>query len=57
MPRQREIDRVSRPLLHHGYPRLDMAVLALVTGLAACIASFILLLLWLWLMYRRLRGH
>lgn len=43
MPRQREIDRVGQRLLHHGYPRLEMAVLVLVTGVAGLIASFILL--------------
>jgi heme/copper-type cytochrome/quinol oxidase subunit 4 len=43
MPRQREINRVGQRLLHHGYPRLEMAVLVLVTGLAGFIASFILL--------------
>ncbi|WP_332848448.1 hypothetical protein [Massilia sp. S19_KUP03_FR1] len=43
MPRQREINRVGRRLLHHGYPRLEMAVLVLVTGLAGFLASFILL--------------
>jgi len=43
MQRQREINRVGRRLLHHGYPRLEMAFLVLVTGLAGFLASFALL--------------
>jgi hypothetical protein len=43
MHRQREIDRVGQRLLHHGYPRVEMAVLVLVTGLAGFLASFALL--------------
>jgi FtsH-binding integral membrane protein len=43
MQRQREINRIGRRLLHHGYPRLEMAFLVLVTGLAGFIASFMLL--------------
>ena len=43
MLRQREINRIGRRLLHHGYPRLEMAFLVLVTGLAGFLASFALL--------------
>lgn len=43
MQRQREINRIGQRLLHHGYPRLEMAFLVLVTGLAGFIASFALL--------------
>lgn len=43
MHRQREINRIGQQLLQHGYPRLEMAFLVLVTGLAGFIASFALL--------------
>jgi heme/copper-type cytochrome/quinol oxidase subunit 4 len=43
MQRQRDINRMGERLLHHGYPRLEMAFLVLVTGLAGFIASFALL--------------
>jgi FtsH-binding integral membrane protein len=43
MHRQTEIDRVGERLLRHGYPRLEMAFLVLVTGLAGFLASFALL--------------
>jgi FtsH-binding integral membrane protein len=43
MQRQREINRVGRRLLQHGYPRLEMAFLVIVTGLAGFLASFALL--------------
>jgi FtsH-binding integral membrane protein len=43
MHRQREIKRIGQQLLHHGYPRLEMAFLVLVTGLAGFLASFALL--------------
>lgn len=43
MHRQRDINRIGQRLLHHGYPRLEMAFLVLVTGLAGFLASFALL--------------
>jgi hypothetical protein len=43
MHRQHDITRVSQRLLEHGYPRLEMAFLVLVTGLAGFLASFALL--------------
>jgi FtsH-binding integral membrane protein len=43
MQRQREINRIGRRLLDHGYPRLEMAFLVLVTGLVGFLASFALL--------------
>jgi FtsH-binding integral membrane protein len=43
MQRQREINRVGRRLLDHGYPRVEMAFLVVVTGLAGFLASFALL--------------
>ena len=43
MHRHRDIDRMGQRLLHHGYPRLEMAFLVLVTGLAGFLASFALL--------------
>ena len=43
MHRQRDIRRVSQRLLQHGYPRLEMAFLVLVTGLAGFLASYTLL--------------
>ena len=43
MHRQREIQKLGRKLLQHGYPRLEMAFLVLVTGLAGFLASFALL--------------
>jgi hypothetical protein len=43
MQRQREIEKLGRRLLQFGYPRLEMAFLVLVTGLAGFLASFVLL--------------
>lgn len=43
MHRQREINRIGQRLLHHGYPRIEMAFLVLVTGLAGFLASFAML--------------
>jgi len=43
MQRQREINRIGRRMLDHGYPRLEMAFLVLVTGLVGFLASFALL--------------
>jgi hypothetical protein len=43
MQRQREIEKLGRRLMQFGYPRLEMAFLVLVTGLAGFLASFVLL--------------
>jgi FtsH-binding integral membrane protein len=43
MHRHRHIRETGEILLRHGYPRLEMAFLVLLTGLAGLIASFIML--------------
>jgi hypothetical protein len=43
MHRHRHIRETGEILLRHGYPRLEMAFLVLVTGLAGFIASYVLL--------------
>jgi hypothetical protein len=43
MHRHRHIRETGEILLRHGYPRLEMAFLVLLTGLAGLIASFVML--------------
>lgn len=43
MHRHRHIRETGEILLRHGYPRLEMAFLVLVTGLSGLIASFVML--------------
>jgi hypothetical protein len=43
MHRQREVQRLGQRLLQHGFPRLEMGLIVLVTGLAGFLASFALL--------------
>jgi hypothetical protein len=43
MHRQTEVRRLGQRLLQHGFPRLEMGLIVLVTGLAGLLASFAML--------------